>query len=70
MRARRDSGHPRWIQGALAVMLAALALLLGALPAAAQPTSAAPVASGEPALVRLTARPLLGGHVRPGSWVG
>ncbi|MET0772205.1 MAG: hypothetical protein ABWZ82_03895, partial [Candidatus Limnocylindrales bacterium] len=44
--------------------------LLGALPAAAQPTSAAPVASGEPALVRLTARPLLGGHVRPGSWVG
>lgn len=69
MRARRH-GHLRWVRDGLAAVLTVLALLLGGLPAMAQTGTSAPEASGEPALIRLSARPLMGGHVRPGSWVG
>jgi hypothetical protein len=52
------------------VVLAVAGLLPGTLVASAQAATPAPVASGEPALLRLTARPLMGGSVRPGSWLG
>ncbi len=55
------------------VLARAVALLVAlslALPVATQATDPAPVPSGAPALLRLTAQPLMGGNVRPGSWLG
>jgi hypothetical protein len=52
------------------MVLAMLALLLPAFPAAAQTSAPDPASSAQPALLRLSARPLMGGHVRPGSWLG
>ena len=51
-------------------MLVTLVLAAGHPASGRSDVDPGPVASGEPALVRLSARPLLGGHVRPGSWVG
>ena len=69
MRVRRHD-HPRGTGYGLTVVLMALSMLLSGSSAVAQTAGPAPANSGEPSLLRLTARPLLGGNVRPGSWLG
>lgn len=55
-------------RGLLALAAALVAFLASPLAAGALDTDPAP--SGPPALLRLTAQPLMGGNVRPGSWLG
>jgi hypothetical protein len=50
------------------VLVAWAAVLLATLPGAAQ--SATPEPSAGPSALRMTAQPLMGGNVRPGSWMG
>ncbi|MEZ4597087.1 MAG: hypothetical protein R3C32_09760 [Chloroflexota bacterium] len=72
MRSRSGSwSHP--VRGGVAalvawVLLASAALTLAAQAAAAQAGSPDPSAAASP--LRMTARPLMGGNVRPGSWMG
>lgn len=60
----------RRIATLLAMVLAWVATLLLTLPALVQAQTSAPLPSGAPALLRLTAEPLMGGNVRAGSWLG
>jgi hypothetical protein len=56
-----------WLRTALVMALVCVALGLVALPAGAQGATSSPAPAGP---VRLTARPLMDGYVRPGSWMG
>lgn len=68
MKARTDS-HADRVRGRATALLACLLwLLVAAAPTVAQEPTAEPAGPASP--VRLTAEPLMGGQVRPGSWMG
>ena len=69
MTGRWRDHHPG-PRGLVVTLFAWLALLVWAVPASGQAATPAPAASGSPALLRMTAVPLMGGNVRPGSWMG
>lgn len=66
MQAEREHQHRTLRTPVVALLACALLLVIGATGAGA---TTAPAPSAQPALLRFTAQPLMGGNVRAGSWL-
>lgn len=67
---RPREAHPGRMRAHIAASVVCVVTLLLAVPVASGAASPTPGPSAEPARLRLTAQPLMGGNVRPGSWMG